>query len=173
MYDVKQIRNTVILGHGNSGKTTLAEGLLFTAGAVTRLGKVDEGTASMDFEPEETRRHISISAAFNHLSWKKDEIFLADTPGDDNFVNEALFAAQAADSAVLTVGAVIGVRNQTEKFVDTILAQKLPCLICITKVDRERADFMRTVEQIRSAFDLKPVVLYLPIGAEDKFQGGG
>ncbi len=171
MYDVKQIRNTVILGHGNSGKTTLAEGLLFTAGAVTRLGKVDEGTASMDFEPEETRRHISISAAFNHLSWKKDEIFLADTPGDDNFVNEALFAAQAADSAVLTVGAVIGVRNQTEKFVDTILAQKLPCLICITKVDRERADFMRTVEQIRSAFDLKPVVLYLPIGAEDNFRG--
>ncbi|WP_456385330.1 elongation factor G [Desulfolithobacter sp.] len=171
MQDVKQIRNTVILGHGNSGKTTLAEALLFTSGAIKRLGKVDDGTSCMDFEPEETKRHISIGAAFNHLNWKKNEVFLIDTPGDDNFVNEARFAAQVADSAILTVGAVLGVRNQTEKFVEFIQERNLPRIICITKMDRERADFSKTVEQIKQEFDLNPVVLYHPIGAEDNFRG--
>ena len=171
MYDVKQIRNTVILGHGNSGKTTLAEALLFTAGAVKRLGKVDDGSASMDFEEEEIKRQVSTSAAFNHLNWKKNEIFLIDTPGDDNFVNEAKFAAQVADSALLAVGAVLGVRNQTERFVDFVQDRKLPCLICITKMDRERANFKKTVDEIKEAFALNPVVLYLPIGAESDFKG--
>lgn len=171
MQDVQNIRNTVLLGHGNSGKTTLAEALLFTAGSVKRLGKVDDGTASMDFEPEEIKRHISISAAFNHLAWKKKEVYLIDTPGDDNFINEARFAAQVADSAVLTIGSVLGVRSQTEKFVDYVRERNLPCLICITKMDRERADFARTVGQVRDSFDLNPVVLTLPIGAEENFKG--
>ena len=171
MYDVNQIRNTIILGHGNSGKTTLAEALLFTAGSIKRLGKVDDGTASMDFEGEETKRKVSISAAFNHLSWNKKEIFLIDTPGDDNFVNEAKFAAQIADSALLTVGAVLGVRNQTERFVDFVQDRKLPCIICITKMDRERAHFQKTVDEIKEAFALNPVVIYLPIGSESDFKG--
>ena len=171
MYEVNQIRNTVILGHGNSGKTTMAEALLFTAGSIKRLGKVDDGTASMDYEGEETKRQVSISAAFNHLSWNKKEIFLIDTPGDDNFVNEAKFAAQVADSALLTVGAVLGVRNQTERFVDYVQDRKLPCLICITKMDRERANFQKTVDEIKESFALNPVVVYLPIGAEADFKG--
>ncbi len=171
MQDVQNIRNTVLLGHGNSGKTTLAEALLFTAGSVKRLGKVDDGTASMDFEPEEIKRHISISTAFNHLGWKKKEVFLLDTPGDDNFINEAKFAAHVADSAILTVGAVLGVRSQTEKFVDYVRQRNLPCLVCITKMDRERASFTSTVAQIRESFDLNPVVVTLPIGAEENFRG--
>ena len=171
MHDVKQIRNTVIVGHSNSGKTTLAEALLFTSGATKRYGKVDDGTSTMDFEPEEIKRNNSISISFNHLTWKKTEVYLSDTPGDDNFVNEARFAVQVADSAVLTVGAVLGVRPQTEKFVEMILEKKLPCLICITKMDRERANFSKTVGEIRDTFDLNPVVLYLPIGAEDNFKG--
>jgi len=171
MHDVKLIRNAVVLGHGNSGKTTLTEALLFTAGVAKRLGKVDDGSSLMDFEPEEIKRKNSISTAFCHLPWKKREIFLSDTPGDDNFVNEAKFAAQVADSAILTVGAVLGVRNQTERFVDYIREKQLPCLICITKMDRERANFSRTVDQIRSTFELNPVILYLPIGAEDSFRG--
>ena len=125
MQDVQQIRNIVILGHGNSGKTTLAEALLFTGGAIKRQGRVDDGNSSMDFEPEEAKRHISISTAFAQIGWKKHEIFLADTPGDDNFVNETRFAAQVADAAILTVGAVTGVRSQTEKFIDLILDNKL------------------------------------------------
>lgn len=171
MQDVQHIRNTVILGHGNSGKSTLAEALLFTAGSVKRLGKVDDGTASMDFEPEEVKRQISMSTAFNHVPWQKNEIFLADTPGDDNFVNESRFAAHVADSAVLTVGAVLSVRPQTERFVDMVQENNLPCLICVTKMDRERANFSKTVDDIREAFKLNPVVLYLPIGAEEDFKG--
>jgi len=171
MQDVQHIRNTVILGHGNSGKSTLAEALLFTAGSVKRLGKVDEGTASMDFEAEEIKRQVSMSTAFNHFQWNKTEVFLGDTPGDDNFVNETRFAMQVADSAILTVGAVLSVRPQTEKFVDMVQENNLPCLICVTKMDRERANFSKTVEDIRKAFSINPVVLYLPIGAEQDFKG--
>lgn len=171
MQDVQQIRNVVLFGHGNSGKSTLAEALLFTAGSLKRQGKVDEGTSSMDFEPEEIKRKISIGAAFNHLTWQKKDVFLIDTPGDDNFFNETRFAAQVADSAILTVGAVLGVRAQTEKFVDLIKDNHLPCLICVTKMDRERANFQKTVNGIREATGLNPVVLYLPIGAEDNFKG--
>ncbi len=172
MRDVQQIRNTVILGHGHSGKTTLAEALLFTAGAVKRLGKVDEGSSALDFEEEEVRRKISISAAFGHLNWQNCEIFLTDTPGDDNFVNETKFAARMADSALLTVGGVLGVRSQTERFVDFVLERHLPCLICITKMDRERANFFETFDEIRQTFSkLNPVVLHLPIGSEKDFKG--
>ena len=171
MQDVQHIRNVVFFGHGNSGKSTLAEALLFTAGSLKRLGKVDEGTSSMDFEPEEIKRKISIGTAFNQLTWQKHEVFLIDTPGDDNFFNETRFAAQVADSAILTVGAVMGVRPQTEKFVDLIKEHHLPCLICVTKMDRERANFQKTVDGIKAATGLNPVVLYLPIGAEDQFKG--
>lgn len=172
MHDVQQIRNTVILGHGHSGKTSLAEALLFTAGAVGRLGRVDDGTAALDFEEEEIHRKLSISAAFGHLHWQGCELFLTDTPGDDNFVTETKFAAQLADSALLTVGGVLGVRSQTERFIDLITERSLPCLICITKMDRERANFQETFDEIKSSFSsLKPVVLYLPIGAEKDFRG--
>ena len=171
MQDVQQIRNTVILGHGNSGKSTLAEALLFAAGSVNRLGKVDDGTASMDFEPEEMKRQVTMSTAFNHLQWKINDVFLSDTPGDDNFFNETRSAIQVADNAILCVGSVLSVRPQTEKFVDLVQDRKLPCLICVTKMDRERANFSKTVDDIRAAFNLNPVVLYLPIGAEDDFKG--
>ncbi|MCI5220039.1 MAG: hypothetical protein D3914_12840 [Candidatus Electrothrix sp. LOE2] len=158
MYDVKQIRNTVILGHGNSGKTTLAEPADCAGGKKQGLGKVDDGAASMDFEEEEIKRQISISTACNHFTWKKRQIFLADTPGDDNFFNEAKFASLVADSAILTVGSVLGVRNQTEHFVDLIQNRHLPCLICITKLDRERSNFQKTVDKLKEAFNLNPVV---------------
>jgi translation elongation factor EF-G len=171
MQDVQHIRNVIFFGHGNSGKSTLAEALLFTAGSLKRLGKVDDGSSSMDFEPEEIKRKITISSAFNQLTWQKNDVYLIDTPGDDNFFNETRFAAQAADSAILTVGAVMGVRPQTMKFVDLIKEHNLPCLICVTKMDRERADFQKTVDSIREITGLHPVVLYLPIGAEDQFKG--
>jgi len=171
MQDAGQIRNTVIVGHGNSGKTTLAEAMLFTAGVSNRLGRVDDGSSLMDFEPEETRRNVSISTAFHHLKWNKKEIFLTDTPGDDNFVNETKFAVRVADSAVLTIGAVLGVRNQTRRFVDFVQERHLPRIICITRMDRERANFKKTIDEIKENFDLKPVVLYLPIGTEESFTG--
>jgi elongation factor G len=171
MTDVKLVRNVVILGHGNCGKTTLAEAILFNAGKTNRLGKVDDGSSTMDFEPEEIKRNISIGAAFHHYTWKKHEVFLADTPGDDNFINEAKFVAKVADSALFCIGAATSVKNQTTKFTDFIEERKIPTIICITRMDRERANFTNVLEGIKANLPLKPAVTYVPIGAEANFKG--
>jgi len=171
MTDVKLVRNVVILGHGSCGKTTLAEAMLFSAGKTNRLGKVDDGSSIMDFEPEEIKRNISINTAFNHYIWKKHEVFLADTPGDSNFINESKFAASVADSALFCIGAATSVKNQTTKFTDFIEERKIPTIICITRMDRERANFAGVIEGIKSNLPLKPAITYVPIGAEDSFKG--
>jgi elongation factor G len=171
MTDVKLVRNVAILGHGNCGKTTLAEAMLFSAGKTNRLGKVDDGSSNMDFEPEEIKRNISIGAAFHHYSWKKHEVFLADTPGDDNFMNESKFVAKIADSALFCIGAATSVKNQTTKFTDFIEERKIPTIICITRMDRERANFAGVVEGIKANLPLKPAITYVPIGAEANFKG--
>ncbi|UCD65924.1 MAG: elongation factor G [Deltaproteobacteria bacterium] len=171
MTDVKLVRNVAILGHGNCGKTTLAEAMLFSAGKTNRLGKVDDGSSNMDFEPEEIKRNISIGAAFHHYSWKKHEVFLADTPGDDNFMNESKFVAKIADSALFCIGAATSVKNQTTKFTDFIEERKIPTIICITRMDRERANFVGVVEGIKANLPLKPAITYVPIGAEANFKG--
>ena len=171
MQDVRMIRNIAILGHGNSGKTTLADAMLFTAGATSRQGKVDDGSSALDFEPEETKRQITINSACHHYNWKKHDVFLIDTPGDDNFANEAKFAAHVADSAVFVIGAVAGIRNQTVKFAEFIEQRKLPAVIYVGNMDRERADFAGVVESMKGVLPLKPAVVCLPIGAEADFKG--
>ncbi len=171
MTDVKLVRNVAILGHGNCGKTTLAEALLFSAGKTNRLGKVDDGSSSMDFEPEEIKRDISISTAFHHYDWKKHEVFLADTPGDDNFINESKFVAKVADSALFCIGAATSVKNQTTKYTDFIEERKIPTIICITRMDRERANFSQVIEGIKANLPLKPAITHVPIGAEANFKG--
>ena len=171
MTDVKLVRNVAILGHGNCGKTTLAEALLFSSGKTNRLGKVDDGSSTMDFEPEEIKRDISINASFNHYTWKKHEVFLADTPGDDNFINETKFVARVADCAMFCIGAATSVKNQTTKFTDFIEERHLPTILCITRMDRERANFAGVIEGIKANLPLKPAITYVPIGAEEKFIG--
>jgi elongation factor G len=171
MTDVKLVRNVAILGHGNCGKTTLAEAMLFSAGKINRLGKVDDGSSTMDFEPEEIKRDISINASFDHYTWKKHDIFLADTPGDDNFINEAKFVAKVSDCALFCIGAATSVKNQTTKFTDFIEERKLPTIICITRMDRERANFTGVIEGIKANLPLKPAITYVPIGAEANFKG--
>jgi elongation factor G len=171
MTEVKLVRNVAILGHGNCGKTTLAEAMLFSAGKTNRLGKVDDGSSTMDFEPEEIKRDISINASFDHYTWKKHEIFLADTPGDDNFINEANFVAKVSDCALFCIGAATSVKNQTTKFTDFIEERKLPTIICITRMDRERANFAGVIEGIKMNLPLKPAIIYVPIGAESNFRG--
>ena len=136
MQDIKMIRNVALFGHGKSGKTSLAEALLFTAGKTNRLGKVDDGSSVMDFEPEEIQRNLSISSSFSNYSWKKHTTFLTDTPGDDNFINEAKFATRVADNAIFTIGAVLGVKHQTEKIGGFIQDAGLPTLIFLNKMDR-------------------------------------
>lgn len=171
MQDIKMIRNVALFGHGKSGKTSLAEAMLFTAGKTNRLGKVDDGSSVMDYEPEEIQRKLSISSSFTNFTWKKHQIFLTDTPGDDNFINETKFAARVADTAVFTVGAVLGVKYQTEKIAGFLKNRSLPTLIFLNKMDRERADFDRVVGEIKARLPYEPAVLYLPIGSESDFRG--
>jgi elongation factor G len=171
MTDVKLVRNVAILGHSNCGKTSLAEAMLFSAGKTTRLGKVDDGSSNLDYEPEEIKRNVSIGAAFNHYIWKKHEIFLADTPGDDNFLNEAKFVARVADNALFCIGAATSIKNQTTKYTDFIEERKIPTIICITRMDRERANFAGVIEGIKANLPLKPAITFVPIGAEAGFRG--
>ncbi len=171
MQDISKIRNIAIIGHGSCGKTSLAEAMLYTAGKIKRLGKVDEGTSALDFEDEEIKRNVSINNSFHNYSWKKHDVYFMDTPGDDNFLNEAYVATQVVDGAVFIIGAVLGVKGQTIKFADFIASRKLPSLIMINKLDRERADFTRTIDQINESLPVTPVILHLPIGEEDSFRG--
>ncbi len=171
MQETNMVRNIAIIGHGNCGKTSLAEAMLFTAGKMNRLGKVDDGNSTMDYEDEEIARKISINTSFDNYSWKKHSVFLIDTPGEDNFLNETVFASHVCDSALFTIGAVLGVKGQTIKFSNIIKERKLPTLIAINKMDRERADFHKTVDEIKKALSFHPVIIQLPIGAEDNFKG--
>jgi elongation factor G len=171
MQETNMVRNVAIIGHGNCGKTSLAEAMLFTAGKISRLGKVDDGNATMDYEDEEIARSISINTSFHNYSWKKHSVYLIDTPGDDNFLNETVFASHVCDSALFTVGAVLGVKGQTIKFSNIIKERNLPTIIVVNKMDRERADFQKTINEITESLAFNPVVIQLPIGAEDNFKG--
>ena len=166
-----ELRNIALLAHGGAGKTSLAEAILFKAGTTNRIGRVEDGTTVMDFEPEELKRNASISSGFCQYVWKKHTVNLIDTPGDQNFFSDTKLSMQGADAGVLLVDAVDGVKVQTEQAWDFADELNLPCIIFINKLDRERADFSRTLQDISSCLDLKPITLHLPIGKEDDFKG--
>src|SRR5512146_2804228 len=165
------IRNLVLIGHSGCGKTSLAEALLFTAGATSRLGRVDDGSSVLDFEPEEIKRKITISSAFHHYQWKKFTVYLADTPGDDNFLADSRAALHVGDGAVVVIDAVDGVKVGTEKVWQTANNYQLPRLIYINKMDRERADFLQVLKEVREILEVQAVPLQLPIGREASFKG--
>jgi len=167
----EQLRNVALIAHGGSGKTSLAEAMLFNGKATTRLGKVDDGSSNLDFEPEEIKRQITINASFHHCTWKKYIINIIDTPGDNNFLSDTKFSLQAADGAVVVIDATAGVKVGTEKVWAFTDEQQLPKVIFINRLDRERADFFKVVEDIIHTFEVKAIPVFLPIGAEDKFEG--
>jgi elongation factor G len=171
MQDTAMVRNIALIGHGNSGKTSLAEAMLYTAGKIKRLGQVDDGTASLDFDGEEIKRKITINASFQNYTWNKVETYFIDTPGDDSFFNETVFTTGVCDGAILTIGAVLGVKGQTRKFIDLIAENQTPAMLVITKMDKERANFTSTLDQISAELPVKTAVLQIPIGAEDGFSG--
>ncbi|RPJ69722.1 MAG: elongation factor G, partial [Desulfobacteraceae bacterium] len=168
---VDSIRNIALVAHGGAGKTSLAEALLFDAGVINRMGRIEEGNTAMDFEPEETKRTSSISTGFHQLTWKKHTISLMDTPGDQNFFSDTKTCLQAADAAVVVIDAVDGIKVQTEQGWEFLDEFELPRAIFINKLDRERADFQRTFTDVRGMFTPKPIILQLPIGAESGFKG--
>src|SRR6056297_2691204 len=167
----ENLRNIALIGHGGSGKTTLAEVLLNHAGVTKRLGSVDEGNSVMDFEPEELKRRSSISTAFHQFEWKKTKVNLIDTPGDQNFFSDTRMCMQAADGALVVIDAIDGVKVQSEQAWEFAEEFNLPVMIYINKVDRERADFYKAFEDAKNIFEPKPILLQLPIGKEDSFTG--
>ena len=171
-YQIDKLRNIELLGHGGDGKTSIAEAMLFDTKAVTRLGKVDDGSSNLDYEPDEISRRSSISSGLAYCEWKKTKITLIDSPGDINFISDAKSALRVIDSAVLVISAVSGVKVQTENFWSQTKELNIPALIFINKMDRERADFYRTLEDLpESLTELNPIVLQLPMGAEQSFKG--
>jgi len=168
---IESLRNIAFASHGGAGKTSLAETMLFNAGMINRIGRVEDGNTAMDFEPEELKRNISLSSGFHQFNWKKHTVSLIDTPGDQNFFSDTKSCMQAADSAVIVVDAVDGIKVQTEQAWDFAEAFKLPCIIFINKLDRERADFMRVFKDAAECFEPKPMIIQIPIGSEENFSG--
>jgi len=168
---VEKLRNIALVAHGGAGKTSLAEVMLFKAGLLKRLGRVEDGNTAMDFEPEELKRQTSISTGFHQYTWKKHTVNLMDTPGDQNFFSDTRSCMQAADGAVVVIDAIDSVKVQTEQAWDFAAEFNMPCAIFINKLDRERADFMRTFDEAKEIFDPRPIILQLPIGSEEEFNG--
>ncbi len=164
-------RTYALVGTGGTGKTSIAEMLLFQTGIINRLGSIEEGTSSLDYEPEEIRRRGSIQPGFAHYTWEKHEHFLIDVPGDSNFNGDMPYFLKAADGVVLTIDAIDGVRPQTKKIWQQIEAAKLPCMVFINKMDRERANFDVAFNGLSSSLGMKPVVYYTPIIEDEKFVG--
>jgi elongation factor G len=170
-YESKSLRNLAVVGHGGTGKTSLCESLLFVSGKSERLGRVDDSTSCMDFEPEEQKRRVSISSAANFVEWEKHKINFIDTPGDSNFAFDIKCSMSVVENTVVIVDAVGGVEFQTQKVWELADEFNLPRIIFINRLDRERANFTTALESIKSKFKKKVTPVCLPIGAEDKFNG--
>jgi elongation factor G len=167
----EQLRNAAFIAHVGSGKTSLGEAILFNGKSTNRLGRVDDGTSNLDYEPEEIKRKITIATAIHHANWKRHVINVIDTPGDDNFLSDSKSALQAADGVVVVVDATAGVKVGTHKVWGFADERSLPRVIFVNKMDRERADFYGVVEDISKAFNVKATPVFLPVGAEDSFRG--
>jgi len=171
VYDGTDLRNVALVGHLHSGKTSLAAAMLFTAGATTRLTRVDEGNAPTDFDEEEVARKISISAAIAPVEWKKNKLNLVDTPGFNSFLYETKAALVGADSGVVLVDGVAGVEVGTEHVYNLCAECNIPRAFLINKLDRERSSFERALESIETAFGRGVIPVQLPIGSEKEFKG--
>jgi len=170
-YKSDKLRNVGIIAHGGAGKTSLVESLLFNAGAITRMGRVDDGTTITDFEPEEIKRKVTISAALAPCEWRENKINFIDTPGYADFVGEVKSVLRAIDSTLVLLCAASGIEVETEKVWKYANELNLPRLAFINKMDRENADFYSVVQDMQEKFGPSVLPLQLPIGAEETFKG--
>ena len=171
VYDAQSIRNVALVGHSGSGKTQLVSTLLFDAGAVNRLGRVDDGTTVTDYDEEEIARKHTLSAALAYAEWNRHKINFIDTPGMANFLSDARAALRVADAALVVVDAVAGVEVSTEKVWEVASELGVPRLVVLNRLDRERASLERSLESLRAVFGRTVVPVQLPIGEEKHFKG--
>ncbi len=165
------IRNVAVVGHGSSGKTSLVAGCLFLGGVGNRLGRVDDGTALTDFDPEEIERKISISTAIASSEWNKTKINFLDTPGKGVFIQDTRTSMRVSESVLILVDAVAGVEVQTEKVFKFSEEFSLPAAFVVNKLDRENASFERAVASLQENFGRTAIPIHLPIGSEKGFRG--
>jgi len=168
---MENIRNVVLLSHAGAGKTSLTEAMLFTAGAIGRLGKVDDGSSTSDYDPDEIKRRISINLSLLPAEWQGKKINILDTPGYADFVGEVKAGMRVSEGAVVVICAASGVEVGTEQVWQYCEEAKLPRLIFISKMDRENADFARTMANAQAKFGARCLPLQMPIGAHTTFQG--
>ncbi len=171
VYPTQKIRNVALVGHGGSGKTTLVEAMLFKAGAVNRLGRVDDGNTTSDFDPDEIARKVSINTSLAPLEWNGHKINILDTPGYADFIGEVIAAYRAVNVAIIVVDAVSGVQVQTEKAWQLAEEHGLPRLFFINRLDKENADFTKVIAELRETFGKSVAPTEIPIGAESDFRG--
>jgi elongation factor G len=171
MHRADRIRNVALVGHRGSGKTSLHEALLYQAGAVNRLGTVTDGTTASDSDPDEHTRQMSISASLSSFEWDDRKINLIDTPGEPSFVADALSALRVCESAIFVVNAVMGVEVNTARLWQRAEELDLARMVFVNMLDRERADFFRTLESLKGAFGPHAVATEIPIGSEHEVRG--
>jgi len=166
-----KIRNVAVVGHRGTGKTSFVEAMLFQAGATNRLGVVEQGTTVSDWDEDEQEREMSISASLCHLEWQERKINLIDTPGEPSFQGDAIAALHVVEGAVVTVSGVMGVEVQTTRNWQRAEQLGLARVIFVNMLDRERADFFRTLEHLRAQLSQQCVAVHMPIGAEHELTG--
>ena len=169
--DVDKVRTFAVVGHGDSGKTSLTEAMLFDSNMITRLGKIEQGNTVSDYDPKEAKRGITINSSLAYLNWKDSTFNIIDTPGYLDFIIDTKTTLRVVDTALIVICGVSGVEVQTEKVWDYSEEFKLPSIFFINKMDRERADFNRTSQMIKDYFGQNAVPIQLPIGSEETFEG--
>jgi elongation factor G len=171
VYEGANIRNVAVIGHGHAGKTSLVSAMLYAGGANQRMGRVDDGSATTDYDEEEIARKMSISAGLAHVEWGKTKINIVDTPGFNMFVHEAKLVLPVVDAAIVVVDGVAGVEVVTQRVWNYCEEYQTPRLIVASRMDRDRADAERVLESLTNAFGRAVIPLELPIGKEKNFRG--
>lgn len=170
-YPAEHIRNVGLFSHGGAGKTSLAEALLFDSGTTSRLGRVEDGTTVSDYDPDEIKRHLSVSTSVLPIEWNDYKINLLDVPGYADFAGEMISAMRVVDGALIVVDASSGVEIGTENMWDLAAKNHVPCMLFANKMDRENANFAQTLESLRLAFGKRVAPVQFPIGESRAFKG--
>ena len=170
-YDTEKLRNLGIVAHNSAGKTSLVEAILFNTGMTPKLGKVDDGSSSMDFEEEEIKRRATLGASLNHCTWNDYSLHIVDTPGISNFLHDTRRCLRVLGGAVVIVSAISGTKAQTKLIWNWCDDFEIPRIAFVNKMDKERADFLKAVDDMEKSLGARGVIVTMPIGAEEEFKG--